>query len=56
MTSEIFVSLMLGFIFGMMIVAGLPDNQIKKVIEECERDLPRNQHCVITGVVEKRNE
>jgi hypothetical protein len=50
----------LGIIVGLWISIGFqdfstdsPKNQIKKVIEVCEKDLPRNQHCVITGVVEK---
>ncbi len=63
MTSDLFVSLMLGIVFGMMIGAGLrtisphsAENRIEKVIEQCEKDLPRNQHCTITGIVEKPNE
>jgi hypothetical protein len=54
---------MLGIVFGMMIGAGLrtisphsAENRIEKVIEQCEKDLPRNQHCTITGIVEKPNE
>jgi len=53
--------LFLGIIAGIWISIGFQDimsdsykNQIKKVIEVCEKDLPRNQHCVITGVVEKK--
>lgn len=53
--------LFLGTIAGIWIPIGFQDimsdsykNQIKKVIEVCEKDLPRNQHCVITGVVEKK--
>ena len=52
--------LFLGIIAGIWISIGSQDvmsdsykNQIKKAIEVCEKDLPRNQHCVITGVVEK---
>lgn len=51
----------LGIIAGIWISIGFQDimsdsykNQIKKVIEVCEKDLPRNQHCVITGVVESK--
>ena len=53
--------LILGSIAGIWISIGFQDimsdsykNQIRKVIEVCEKDLPRNQHCVITGVVEKK--
>jgi len=53
--------LFLGIIAGIWISIGFQDvmsdsykNQIKNVIEACEKDLPRNQHCVITGVVENK--
>lgn len=53
--------LILGFISAIWITIGFQDfmtdsykNQIKRAIEVCEKDLPRNQHCVITGVVEKK--
>ena len=41
-------------VFIQEIMSDSPKNQIRKVIEVCEKDLPRNQHCVITGVVEKK--
>jgi uncharacterized membrane-anchored protein YhcB (DUF1043 family) len=53
--------LIIGIIIGILIIgftqnvwSGSDKNQIKNVIEVCEKDLPRNQHCIITGIVEKR--
>lgn len=53
--------LILGFISGIWIAIAFqdfmidsPKNQIERAIEVCEKDLPRNQHCVITGVVENK--
>ena len=53
--------LFMGIIVGIWISIGFQDfatnsdkNQIKNAIEVCEKDLPRNQHCVITGIVEKK--
>ena len=41
-------------LFGQDMFSDSYKNQIRKVIEVCEKDLPRNQHCVITGIVEKK--
>lgn len=50
-----------GIVMGLVIAKGIEDtsqdsykNQVKLAIEVCERDLPRNQHCTIRGVVEKK--
>lgn len=47
----------MGLIIGALLVFGiegtLPNSSVnlyQKAIEECEKDLPRNQHCVIIGV------
>lgn len=53
--------LLIGIIAGICISIWFQDfatnsykNQIENAIEVCEKELPRNQHCVITGIVEKK--
>ena len=55
------MGIMFGIVAGLLLAKGIEDvstssykNQIKLAIEVCEHDLPRNQHCVIQGVVEKK--
>jgi predicted DNA-binding transcriptional regulator len=53
----------IGFLFGTawVIVSLIPSyaslekikKEVGKTIEECEKNLPRNQHCKITAIPEK---
>ena len=55
------MGIMIGIALGLILAKGIEDvdtrsykNQVKMAIEVCEHDLPRYQHCVIQGVVEKK--
>jgi len=50
---------LLGVVLGLLIsgaMRGLPnstDALYRKAIEQCERSIPRDKHCVITGIEAK---
>ena len=49
------VGFMCGVSFMLMIVVLFPTGKMEaynKIIEQCEQDLPRNQSCKITAVVD----
>lgn len=50
----------LGFLLGIIlcgVLVNLPNSALKKyekAIEECEKSLPRDQHCKVIGVVDDK--
>lgn len=53
MIKEMSLGFAVGVIFLMVIIKFLPDSKIEKynsAIEQCEKTLPRNEHCVIVAV------
>lgn len=50
----IIVGLFIGFTLLSLIVllAAGNENKYKKILQECESSLPRNQHCKLVGVVD----
>lgn len=51
----------LGFILGFtvaIVIMALPSSDAslyRKAIDECEKTLPRNQHCKVMGIPEEEN-
>lgn len=44
------VGAVIGMIFGVLIGLGIGQSDTHNVINECELNLPRTQHCVLTAV------
>jgi len=56
---EISISFMVGFVCYALIISNIPKGKIyyyNMAIESCEKELPRNQQCVITATVKNRSE
>lgn len=57
-SDDYFGGIVVGFVLGLLVsillyivpAAGL--SKYKKAIEECEKSLPRDQHCKVIGVVD----
>jgi hypothetical protein len=56
----ILFGMVLGIVIGSLFSSGItmvilddPINQIDEVISECEKTLPRNQHCILTAIPEE---
>lgn len=54
-----FVSLIISWV-ALVCVAVIPDNSnynlVHNALEKCEKNLPRNQKCVITAIPEVKND
>lgn len=51
--------LLIGVLMGFVLVNFFPGSLLKTAktaIEECEKNLPRNQHCIINAIPESKNE
>lgn len=60
--SEYIIGIIMGVLVGAWITAagyhfgGIDSGVVQKLINECELTIPRDQHCIITAVIEESGE
>lgn len=58
-SDDYFGGIAVGFVLGLLVailLSSVPSSglqQYKKALEECEKSLPRDQHCKVIGVVDE---
>jgi hypothetical protein len=54
-----FTGILLGVVVILLVIGASstsPTNLYRKAIENCEKDLPRNKHCKVIGVIDESSE
>lgn len=55
----IFFSICMGFLMALVVINFFPGTMLKSArnaIAECEKSLPRDQHCIISAIPDPQNE